>query len=194
MRTAQSMYDLLYHPDPGLRQAVVRDLVNQGGDGMLLILDGYDELSDSQREVNSVFQQLMSRRLLCQATLMVTSRPIATRTLHPNFHQSIDQHIEVLGFSEKDIDQYISSVCRDKPALVSDFVVLVLSSSLMYIPLQCAVMTDLYCSHWEGGNKGFTPKKLTELYTGLIYTLLLRYFTDHPRHSQRDWLIELRVE
>ena len=90
IRTAQAIDDLLYHPDPEICQAVT-ELVERDGKGMLLILDGYDELTTKQRESGSVIQLLMSRELLCRATLMVTSRPLASRTLHPNFQQSIDQ-------------------------------------------------------------------------------------------------------
>ena len=86
-RTAQTINDLLYHPDPKLFQAVT-ELVEKNGKGLLLILDGYDELTTKQRESGSVIQWLMSRELLCRATLMVTSRPLATRTLHDNFQQS----------------------------------------------------------------------------------------------------------
>ena len=63
--------DLLYHPDPEIRQAVT-EMVRQDGKGMLLILDGYDELTTKQRESGSVVQCLMSRVLLCR-TLM---RPV----------------------------------------------------------------------------------------------------------------------
>ena len=193
IRTAQSLHDLLYHPDPGVRHTVVKQLMNEDGERILLILDGYDELTDKQREDDSVVQLLMSRQLLCRATLMVTSRPITTRTLHPNFHQSIDQHIEVLGFTDKNIEQYIISACGDKPELVEDFKSYLsshpFSSSLMFNPLQCAIVTDLYRSHWELGNKGFAPKTLTELYTGLIHIMLLRYLTHHPVHKDREWLI-----
>ena len=84
-RTAQTIDDLLYHPDPKcLVCQAVTELVEQNGEGMLLILDGYDELTNQQRESGSVIQWLMSRELLCRATLMVTSRPLATRTLHPS--------------------------------------------------------------------------------------------------------------
>ena len=138
-RTAQTINDLLYHPDPKLRQAVT-ELVEQNGEGMLLILDGYDELTTKQREFGSVVQCLMSRELLYRATLMVTSRPLATRTLHPNFQQSIDQHIEVLGFTEKNIEEYINSACGDNQELVEDFKEYLsshpFSSSLMFNPLQ----------------------------------------------------------
>ena len=189
-RTAQSINDLLYHPDPKLRQAVT-ELVELNGKDMLLILDGYDELTNKQRESGSIIQWLMSRELLCRATLMVTSRPLATRTLHPNFQQSIDQHIEVLGFTEKNIEEYINSACGDNPELVEDFKEYLsshpFSSALMFNPLQCAIVTDLYRSHWQCGEKGFAPKTLTELYTGLIHTLLLRYLTHHPEHKDRNW-------
>ena len=185
-RKAQSLHDLPFHPDLGVRHTVAQQLMNENGKHMLLILDGYDELPDKQREDDSVVQSLMSRQLLCQATLMVTSRPIATRTLHSNFHQSIDQHIEVLGFTDKNIEEYIKSACGDKPELVEDFKSYLsshpFSSSLMFNPLQCAIVTDLYRSHWELGNKGFAPKTLTELYTGLIHIMLLRYLTHHPTY------------
>ena len=182
-RTAQTIDDLLYHPDPVIRQAVT-ELVEQDGEGMLLILDGYDELTPKQRESDSVIQSLMRRKLFCRATLMVTSRPLATRTLHSEFQQSIDQHIEVLGFTASDIEEYINSACGDNQELVEDFKEYLsshpFSSSLMFNPLQCAIVTDLYRSHWQCGDKGFAPKTLTELYTGLVHTLLLRHLTHHP--------------
>ena len=120
IRTAQAIDDLLYHPDPEICQAVT-ELVERDGKGMLLILDGYDELTTKQRESGSVIQLLMSRELLCRATLMVTSRPLASRTLHPNFQQSIDQHIEVLGFTDRNTKEYIISACGDNPELVQCF-------------------------------------------------------------------------
>ena len=170
------------------------ELIDRDGEGMLLILDGYDELSNSQRCFESVIQKFMSRELLCKATLMVTSRPLATRTLPSEFHQSIDQQIEVLGFKEENIEEYINSACGDKPELVSDFKSYLsshpFSSSLMFNPLQCAIVTDLYRCHWEHGNKGFAPKTLTELYTGLVHTLLLRYLTHHPAHKDKDWMLQ----
>ena len=192
-RTAQTIEDLLnfYHPNPETYRQAVTELVETDGEGMLLILDGYDELTTKQRESDSVIQLLMSREPLCQATLMVTSRPLATRTLHPNFLQSIDQHIEVLGFTDKNIEEYINSACGDNPELVEDFKEYLschpFSSSLMFNPLQCAIVTDIYCSHWQCGDKGFAPKTLTELYTGLVHTLLLRFLTHHPVHKDRDW-------
>ena len=187
-RAAKTLYDLLYHPDPEIRQEITKELISQNGEGMLLILDGYDELSDGQKKFDSVVQQIMSRELLSQATLMVTSRPLARRTLHPEFQQFIDQHIEVLGFTQKNVEEFIYSACGDKPELLSDFKEYLsyhpFSSSLMYNPLQCAIVTNIYCDYWKHGEKECAPQTLTELYTCLVHTLLLRYLNDH--HGGRN--------
>ena len=53
-----------------------------------------------------------------------------------------------------------------------------LPHSLMCIPLHCAIMTWLYAKHWEEGDKGFSPKTMTELYTALVMSLLLRYLSE----------------
>ena len=190
VREAKTLHDLLYHPVPEVRETVVKELVEQAGEGMLLILDGYDELTENQRHFGSIIQQLMSRQLLRKATLMVTSRPLATRTLDDNFQQSVDQHIELLGFTEESIGKYIESACGDNSELVEDFKSYLSFhpfSSLLFNPLLCAIFTELYCSHWESGNKDFAPKTLTQLYTGLVHTLLVRYLFAH--WPNKNWRI-----
>ena len=190
IREAKTMYDLLYHPVPEVRVNVVKELVNQAGEGMLLILDGYDELTESQRHFNSIMQQLMSKQLLCKATLMVTSRPLAIRTLHDKFQRSIDQRIELLGFTEENIGKYIESACGDNSELIEDFKSyrsFQPFSSLMFNPLLCAIFTELYCSHWESGNKDFPSETLTQLYTGLVHTLLVRYLFAH--WPNKNWRV-----
>ena len=190
IREAKTMHDLLYHPVPEVRVNVVKELVNQDGEGMLLILDGYDELAESQRHFSSIMQQIMSKQILCKATLMVTSRPLAIRTLHDKFQRSIDQRIELLGFTEENIGKYIESACGDNSELIEDFKSyrsFQPFSSLMFNPLLCAIFTELYCSHWESGNKDFAPKTLTQLYTGLVHTLLVRYLFAHC--PNKNWRV-----
>ena len=188
-RAAKSLKDLLYHPDTQMRREIKKELRNHNGEGILLIFDGYDE---SQQDIESVIYQIMQGKALPQATLMVTSRPLATRTLPPDFKQpSINQHIEVLGFTRNNVEEFINSACEDKPELLSDFKSYLSThpflSSLMYNPLHCAIVTNIYYDYWEHGQKEYAPKTLTELYTGLVHTLLLRYLTDH--HEDRDWRI-----
>ena len=194
VREAKSLHDLLYHPDPAVRQSICDEIMGNYGKGVLVIIDGYDELSDSQQECSSIFQQLVTKKLLPLVTLMILSRPIATRTLPKQFSEHIDQHIEILGFTEENIDCYITSACSDDPGLTKTLNSYLSSHpftySLMYNPLQCAIVIDLYRIHWKCEDKKFAPRTMTELYTDLVRTLLLRYLSTHPVHSQRDWLID----
>ena len=194
VREAKTLYDLLYHPDPAVRQSICDEIMGNYGKSVLVIIDGYDELSDSQRECSSIFQQLVTKKLLPRVTLMILSRPIATRTLPKQFSEHIDQHIEILGFTEENIGCYITSACSDDPGLTKTLNSYLSSHpftySLMYNPLQCAIVIDLYRIHWKCEDKKFAPRTMTELYTDLVRTLLLRYLSTHPEYSQRDWLID----
>ena len=82
------------------------------------------------------------------------------------------QHIEILGFEEKDISEYINKSCVDKPQQLKSFNLYLDSHpfvcSAMGTPFHCAVITELYVLHWEQGNRAFAPKTLTEMYTHLV--------------------------
>ena len=177
VREAKSLHDLLYHPDPAVRQSICDEIMGDYGKGVLVIIDGYDELSDFQRECSSIFQQLVTKKLLPLVTLMILSRPIATRTLPKQFSEHIDQHIEILGFTEENIDCYITSACSDDPGLTKTLNSYLSSHpftySLMYNPLQCAIVINLYRIHWKCEDKKFAPRTLTELYTDLVCALFL---------------------
>ena len=120
-----------------------RLIEKQEGKRVLLLFDGYDELSDAQLGEISFLQQLLRNpRLLREATIMITSRPFATKSLPFQFKQSLERHIEIVGFDEDDIETYLSSACEDKqPALLDDLHLYVSSrpfiSSVMYNPLHC---------------------------------------------------------
>ena len=79
-RTAQCLSDLLYHPRQNIREAICREIEEREGENVLLIFDGYDELSDGQR-TDSIFIRLLRRqsRELRKATVVVSSRPFATK-------------------------------------------------------------------------------------------------------------------
>ena len=59
----------------------------------------------------------------------------------------------------------------------------------MYVPLHCALVTDLYEQYWRKGEKQFAPKTLTQLYTCLICSLLERHLEDVPQYSGEKYKI-----
>ena len=90
IRQAQTLNDLFYHPKPEVRQAVVSQIEEKEGSGVLLIFEGYDELSPDQLSEDSIFVQLLKRKVIPAAAIMVTSRPLATSRLPDEFKRSAD--------------------------------------------------------------------------------------------------------
>ena len=156
------------------------------------MLEGYDELTEDQRTEGSILNQLLIGDCLPKASIMVTSRPLASDSLCPEFKKIIHQHIEVVGFNDENIELYVESVCQNQqPQIVpSDLLSQIKSnpfvSSIMYIPLQCATLTALYIEKWrENKGKAYAPTTLTQLYTDLLLSSLIRYISDHPVYSSK---------
>ena len=107
------------------------------------MFEGYDELTENQRTEGSILTKLLIGDCLPKATIMVTSRPLASDNLCPEFRESVDQHIEVVGFNDKDIKSYVKSACLNHPKVLSDLLSYItfnpFVSSIMFIPLL------LYC-------------------------------------------------
>ena len=145
-RNARDLQQLISHPLPGVSEAVCHELVTSHTFHALIILEGYDELPESQRNDScSIFNQLLSGELLPLATVLVTSRPWATKDIRKHHERRIYQHIEVLGFTKRQIAKYINKTVPDQ---VKD-----LNSSLerhpqiksgMYIPLNSAIVVAVY--------------------------------------------------
>ena len=182
---AKSLEDLIYHPSTrSMCQGITKELENHRGDKTLIILEGFDELPDACRTASSVFLELVSGQLLPLATVMVTSRPWATHVLHEECSHRIFQHIEILGFTDQQISLYIKSVMSANEA--RDFEEYLKSHPQiragMYIPLNSAIVVTVYEESQTSGCA--MPTTLTELYTSLTRTILLRYLRGHPEYEK----------
>ena len=187
IRYAESLEQFLHHPDPDTCNKVCKQLQQKLGDGVMLVLDGFDELSDQQRTGMSFISRLLRGDILPKATLLITSRPLATVSLNRLLPHEPDQHIEVVGFSEDNIEAYINSAFSHNPQLRDNFQTYIKSYpfaySVMYIPLHCRIITEVYETYWKEGSKEFAPKTLTELYKSLLRSLIMRHLDDHPDHK-----------
>ena len=190
---AQNLRDLLYHPKARVSKAVEEGLLDTYGDKCLIILEGFDELPDTCRMGPSVFLELLKCKLLPRATLLVTSRSWATNTLLTTCH--IFKHIEILGFTGTQIEEYVRSVFVDerkpendamKEKYIEDIMTYIATypqiKACMYIPLNSAIVVSVYQESKAG--RCILPKTLTELYYALTQTLLLRYLRGHPVHKK----------
>ena len=115
VREAKKLSDLFHHDNDSIKQEVVEHITSVDGRGMFLVFEGYDELTENQRTEGSILTKLLLGDCLPKATIMVTSRPLASDNLCPEFRESVDQHIEVVGFNDKDIKSYVKSACLNHP-------------------------------------------------------------------------------
>ena len=72
------------------------------GDGVVFILDGFDEMSEEMRQ-SSIVQDILKGRLAPKASFLITSRPISAQSLY----QLVDRRIEVTGFGEEEVEKYV---------------------------------------------------------------------------------------
>ena len=179
VREAKTLSDLLYNPGQRANELVIEHIESIHGEGVMIIFDGYDELSEEYMTKDSIFHRLLFKEDLGQCTIMVTSRPVANSRLYTEFKNSVDQHVEIIGFAEEDIDSYIESACQSKPDILRDLRLYLSSNpfvySAAYLPFQCSVVTALYIENWRKKEKTFAPSTLTELYTSLVEVLLQRH-------------------
>ena len=180
---AKSLNDLIYHPLEGVPQAVCEELVHSHNLHTLIILEGFDELPDHCRKCSSVFNHLISGKMLSSATILVTSRPWATQRIRTNHEGRMYQHIEVLGFTSPQVTEYIhSTVPEDKVSGLKDYMERYPQIRMgMYIPLNSAIVVTVYLESQASGLS--MPTSLTELYSALGCTLLLRYMRGHPEYE-----------
>ena len=190
VREAQTLKDLLYHPEPLVSASVCQQLQETEGKGVLLLFEGYDEISASQQLSTSIFQKLLRKEVLPQAGIVVSSRPVASQTLCEHFRSQVEQHIQIIGFTRENIDTYVASACSGNGQLKEDFDWYLARHpfifSMMYVPLYCSVITELYYTYWDKGRKEFAPKTLTSVYSSLILHLLQRHLQCPPLKSLND--------
>ena len=182
---AKTLKDLIHHPLEGVTEAV-NVLEATAGTNTLIILEGFDELPDTCRSVNSVFMQLISGEILPYATVMVTSRPWATHGVRDSCHHRIFQHIEIMGFTSQQITSYIESALPASEARHGLKAYLERHPQIragMYIPLNSAIVVTVYQESQD--SECDMPTTLTELYTDLVKTLLVRYLRGHPEYHTK---------
>ena len=138
---------------------------------MLMIADGWDELSEESRSKNSFIHNLLFGHLLPSATVLLTSRPSASAPLH-NL-PTVDRLVEVVGFNEENVKQYIESEFENCPEKASSLIEQLENNpvieSVCSVPLNCAII----CNLWDTLDR-VLPKTLTDLYTQIVLNVILR--------------------
>ena len=192
VRTPKNVCNFFRYHDHQIQQAAVEEIQRIGGKGVLLLFEGYDELPENLRTESSIFLDVITGEELPEAAVLITSRPWASEFLHWQCKRHISQHIEILGFTKADIQTYLESTIPHDPSLLADLKKYISCyphiNSMMYIPLNSAIVVEVYRNSRK--DEILVPKTMTELYSSLVRSLLLRHLLDHPVHGKkRRWRV-----
>ena len=186
IQEATTLSDLFKHPDPKLQVAVCDDVVKTSGKSILILLEGYDELPPELQE-RSVFSALIEGKELPNATILITSRTSSSDIVYEKCKATKFQHIEVVGFSGEQIESYIKNAVPNEKVLEAFRHYLKKYPhihGLMYIPLNCGIVLDVFIS---SSGEEEPPTTQTQLYSVLIKTILCRYLSSHPVYGKQKW-------
>ena len=176
----------LLHKSPADCDSVAAYMEEREGRGVLIIADGWDELSQSHRNEDSfLFKLFFELDKLPFLSVVVTSRPSASHALHKL--PCIDRFVNITGFRKEDITEYIKSEFPNDPTKADRLLEQVehnpLIESVCSIPLSCAII----CHLWRALEDSL-PKTMTELYTKITLNIILRNIQKQDSFKHVDYL------
>ena len=182
VQDVKELLDIFHHTQKQFSQIVVDEICSCEGEGVLLILDGFDEMPAYGKK-GELFMKLIRGTCLPMATRLVTSRPSALYRKGRCFPE-ISRHVKVLGFTEECKLNYVQLTFQSDPKIYEHFEKFMLSnpviSSLMEIPLNCAILAQIYIE--ISGSEPLIPRTMTQLYSILVRVLIRRY-----KIKQKEW-------
>ena len=151
--------------------------VNNNGEDLALLFDGYDEYPERLRN-DSLVADILKRKVLPRCGLIVSSRPHASVSLR----QKATVRVDILGFTEAEREHYIKESMKDQPQKIDELTQYLQDhstiSSLCFVPFNLVVLAYLY-------KQGFTlPKNSAELYSYFICHTACRDLAKHGHRLQ----------
>ena len=170
------LFEKLENTDSKMALDLSKYLIQNKGKGLTIIVDGYDEMSEKDRN-NSLIAKLISRTVLPQCDLVITSRLSAS--LH--LRDMANCRVEVLGFTEEDRLDYIQHALEGSDDRIDALQSYLKSNStinaLCYIPLNMTILLCLFeemksmpCNtyHLDSKEENGLPNTQTEMYEKFI--------------------------
>ena len=188
LQNATKLSEIFYHRDEELCQSIVKEVYRCEGEGVLLVLDGFDEMPASLvKDRSSLVMELIDGTCLPKAVRLVTSRPSA---LHcKEIFPKDRRHVEILGFTDKCKIRFAEDAFASEHDVLDHFKAFIISNpiinSLMYIPVNCAIIAQVYKD--ISRSRKLMPKTMTQLYTTLVLVLIRRHMIERgewDEHSQ----------
>ena len=188
VRSAKSISDLFHHPQ--LQGAIAQEVESSQGEGVVLWLEAWDELEQRMREESSIFLDLVHGRKLPKATIIITSRPWATKPIVKSTSIRVDQHIELVTTPTLELGRVLREE-RVHPNIRSKFLDYVnyypAMKAVMHTPVTANIVTDVF--KWSRDMESNPPTTVTQLYTAYTCKLLMQHFSGHKAYGKQSWKI-----
>ena len=160
--------------------------IPEGGDGVLIVIDGVDELFDIKQENSIIYEFLDMSKLFINSTILITGRPDTEHLFNVN-NINIGEYkvMEIQGLYSKDQNKYIEnfSKCtnRDNPGEIRELIMKTISSSNNIYPLLSVpqFLSTICCVSVLTQGEQVTSD--VELYTWTLCFLLQHDFEKTPK-------------
>ena len=174
VKNAKGLADLLPCPDTTTAQQLAARMLANRCQDVLFILDGWDELPPILRK-NSIFHQIIQptlpqTNLLCESSVIVTSRPIASGDLH----QVVSSRVEILGFTAEELHQFFTECLKGDTEAVKTLLERIEENPEVagscYLPLNATILVHLFKS-----DRNTLPTTLYGIFSSLVLNCIKRH-------------------
>ena len=176
IQNATTLADVLTARNFEMSQTVASQIQDCDGQNILFIFDGWDEFpSHLQKEsiVSTVIWQ-PHKLSLHQSTVLITSRPVSSG----NLLHIADRRVEILGFTQNQILEYIEKCLGGNSAHIQKLVQHLEEHPVIegycYVPLHVAILVHVFLTM-----KGALPTTLHELFGNLVLCCIARELETH---------------
>ena len=176
IQNASTLADIIPARNTEMSQSTAFQLQANDGMNVLFIFDGWDEFPPNRMKsslVSTIIQQ-PHKLSLHQSTVLITSRPVATG----NLLHIADQRVEILGFTHKQIREFIEKALDGNRTQIQQLVQHLEEHPVIegycYIPLHSAMLVHIFLTM-----KGALPTTHHELFCDLVLCCIVREQETH---------------
>ena len=177
------VFEKLGCPVPGMKEYAQQN----NGEGLVLILDGWDELPN-QLQAESLFNDIVFSKnsMFFYSTIIVTSRPSCSEKIAKVVQQR-NAHYQILGFSPHNSELYIKHYFNNDLPLAELLIAMLKGREYLcrhfYIPITVAIMCFVY-SH---SDEGKIPETLSKLYEDFVLLYICFNLPDTCRNNVKGF-------
>ena len=161
-----SVETLLAAVGPPVSNGICNEIFRTHGSGILIWLEGWDELDDRLVR-SSGFHNLLHGKMLPQLSIVITTRPTATRTLK---RFKFTHKFKIIGFVQEQVEKYVDRYCTDDHKAEDFMIHLNYIPGLIYlaeVPLYLAILVKLFKTTSE-----LLPRRLTDIFSDFLMVCL----------------------